>query len=578
MVMVRSLSTRVARFLRSGRLRSGALAAFLVMTLGVTAALAYEAWRSGQAQQASATRALREYARFAALTYRQRVQARMYTSIVGVIRSVADSRTGQPAGPLPDVGRLRESGEQAVACRCGPALPATFYFRVTYGAREVSVTGITPTSRELAMLAGLPDSISPAFVAATDWDFATIYDVSGSAPRMLVVALRRAAEKTPRAVYGFGVPIASFNDVVFRGSATGPSLLALTPAEHAPNDSLLGISVGDASGVRFRATPRAYDGRYAASIPLGGVAGVSTITVALNPGLAPRLLIGGMPTSRLPLLIALLALCAVLLTTTIVLAWRATELARARSEFVANVSHELRTPLAQVLLFGETLSFGRMTTRREVRRAADIIVGETRRLMHLVDNVLMFGRAERGAGQRATELVSLAPLVRDVVTAFAPLAAAADSTVRVARAEDCVAPADRAALRQLLLNLLDNAVKYGPRGQTVTVGLSRVGPPGAERARLWVEDEGPGIPEADRERVWQPFARLSRDIESGTAGSGIGLAVVHQIVGRHGGVARVESAPGGGACVVVELPGATAPLTIDASLIARRSVRDQRSL
>jgi signal transduction histidine kinase len=188
--------------------------------------------------------------------------------------------------------------------------------------------------------------------------------------------------------------------------------------------------------------------------------------------------------------------------------------------------------------------------------------------MQLVDNVLLFGRGERGAATQRTERVALAPIVRDVVTAFAPLAAAADATVRVERLEDCVAPADRAELRQLLLNLLDNAVKYGPRGQTVTVGLARVGEPGAERARIWVEDEGPGIPEADRARVWEPFVRLARDVESETAGSGIGLAVVHQIVERHGGSARVESAPGGGACAVVELPGASAPPVVEASLSA----------
>ena len=179
------------------------------------------------------------------------------------------------------------------------------------------------------------------------------------------------------------------------------------------------------------------------------------------------------------------------------LAWRATELARARSEFVASVSHELRTPLAQVLLFGETLSFGRMSTRREVRRAADIIVGETRRLMQLVDNVLLFGRGERGTARKPLESVSLGPLIRDVLTAFGPLAVAADVTLRARHVEDCLVPADAAEVRQLLLNLLDNAVKYGPRGQTVTVGLARVAPRGAEVARIWVEDEGPGIPPAD---------------------------------------------------------------------------------
>jgi signal transduction histidine kinase len=109
-------------------------------------------------------------------------------------------------------------------------------------------------------------------------------------------------------------------------------------------------------------------------------------------------------------------------------------------------------------------------------------------------------------------------------------------------------------MRQVLLNLLDNAVKYGPRGQTVSLGLALTD----GRARLWVEDEGPGIPPSDRARVWRPFVRLARDVDRQTAGSGIGLSLVREIVIRHRGTARFESSPAGGTRVVVELPGARA--------------------
>jgi signal transduction histidine kinase len=109
---------------------------------------------------------------------------------------------------------------------------------------------------------------------------------------------------------------------------------------------------------------------------------------------------------------------------------------------------------------------------------------------------------------------------------------------------------DRDALRQILLNLLDNAVKYGPAGQTITVGSEIAG----DRARLWVEDQGPGIPHEDRHRVWEPYVRLTREAESSTGGSGIGLSVVRELVTLHGGRTRAEGAPGGGARVVIELP------------------------
>ena len=570
--MIGSFAARARRYLRSLEARAIVLAVFLVLTLAVTASLAYEAWSAGRAQQVAAERTLSEYARFAALTYRQRIQARLYTSIVPVIRSVADPRTPGVAGPLPDVMVLRDAAERAVRCHCGPALEPTLYFRVTPN-RDVTVTGTTTTPREQTMLRGLPDSIGSALMAANDWDYGTVYDVSSTQPRLLVVSLRRGPGGVPVATYGFAVPLSKFIQTVFASTAASPSLLPLTPAERLPNDDVFGVTLVGA-GTRTQVSRHLYEPQYTASVPLTGVAGFTSLVVALNPSLAPRLLIGGVPTSRVPLLVSLLVLCSLLLTTIIVLAWRAIQLARMRSDFVASISHELRTPLAQILLFGETLSFGRMTTRREVRRAADIIVGESRRLMQLVDNVLLFGRGERRVAQKSLEPVSLVPLIRDVVTAFTPLATAAEVVLRTARLESCVVRADRAELRQLLLNLLDNAVKYGPRGQTITIGLARAGPSGAERARIWVEDEGPGIPELDRQRVWEPFVRLPRDLEGETAGSGIGLAVVRQIVERHGGSASIETAPAGGACVVVELPAERPPVAIAPPRVASNTAAD----
>ena len=116
-----------------------------------------------------------------------------------------------------------------------------------------------------------------------------------------------------------------------------------------------------------------------------------------------------------------------------------------------------------------------------------------------------------------------------------------------------IVSADRDALRQVLLNLLDNAVKYGPPGQTITVGTEAAG----DRVRIFVEDQGPGIPHEDRQRVWEPYVRLGRAAEEATGGSGIGLAVVRELVSLHNGRTRVEGAPGGGARMVVELPHAS---------------------
>jgi signal transduction histidine kinase len=112
----------------------------------------------------------------------------------------------------------------------------------------------------------------------------------------------------------------------------------------------------------------------------------------------------------------------------------------------------------------------------------------------------------------------------------------------------------------MLLNLLDNAIKYGPVGQTVTVGVRGAG----DRARVWVEDEGPGIDLAQRERIFEPFFRIDRDANSAIGGSGIGLSVVRELAVMHGGRAYAEAGERG-ARFVIELervPYESAPVTI----------------
>jgi len=133
--------------------------------------------------------------------------------------------------------------------------------------------------------------------------------------------------------------------------------------------------------------------------------------------------------------------------------------------------------------------------------------------------------------------------LREAAEGFAPLAAARGVTLCTELTDGVVAPVDADALRQMLLNLLDNAVKYGPSGQTVTLSLKVTD----GRALVCVDDQGPGIPAADRERIWDRFWRLERDRGSAVAGTGIGLSVVRELVALHGGRVWAEDVPAGGA-------------------------------
>jgi len=273
----------------------------------------------------------------------------------------------------------------------------------------------------------------------------------------------------------------------------------------------------------------------------------------LRGAIADQLIIGGLPKSRLPLVLGLLGLTAVLIGTALFQLRRESQLTRLRTDFISGVSHELRTPLAQIRMFSETLTLGRVRSDEERRRSLAIIDQEARRLTHLVENLLHFSRSERQTAHITPEPTALGPLVEEVIDGFAPLAAARGATLSAAVPEDLVVTADPGAVRQMLLNLLDNAVKYGPTGQEVRIGASRDN----GVAKLWVDDGGPGIPRADRERVWERFWRLERDRESAVAGSGIGLAVVRELALLHHGRAWIDDIGppvGGGTRVIVELP------------------------
>jgi two-component system phosphate regulon sensor histidine kinase PhoR len=239
---------------------------------------------------------------------------------------------------------------------------------------------------------------------------------------------------------------------------------------------------------------------------------------------------------------------------------REQELVHLREQFIAGASHELRTPLAQLRMFTETLLLERVRSSEEQRRAVEILDREARRLAFLVENLLQFStpRQQMSFMPAATDL---GRLVADVVESFEPLAAARGVRIEVRAADGIEAFVDRDMLQQVLLNLLDNAVKYGPDNQTVTVELGDQVQAGANdtisggddgRIALSVSDQGPGVREGDRLRVWERFWRGRAT--NGVTGTGIGLALVKEVVVLHGGEIRVEDAAGGGARFVVRLP------------------------
>ena len=228
-------------------------------------------------------------------------------------------------------------------------------------------------------------------------------------------------------------------------------------------------------------------------------------------------------------------------------------LERARSDFVATASHELRTPLAAVYGAARTLLRTDIEIPGDQRdRFLEIIVSETERLTAIVSQILLAGQLEEGRVDVTTTATDLRPLAESALD-LARLRAPEQIELRLEQdGAPAVALADEDKLRQVLVNLLDNAIKYSPDGGDVVVELEG----GNGRVRLAVRDHGLGIPPGEQERIFEKFYRLDPALTRGVGGSGLGLFISRELVSRMGGSLTVRSQPGEGAAFVVDLPAA----------------------
>ncbi len=549
------------------RLRGLFVAALLLLTLGLASVITLQAHRTFLHHRATAERVLRDYARLAAARYAQRIAMNVYYAVWPVTEALLRARAGAPDAPLPTPPQLATGIDQHAADFIRLAR-YTFRYDLRTGRLE-SAGGAPPAAARKWLVDTLP--IHSRTIYDPKERFATIVCSGDGVERAIVYTVVKDKAGAPRTIVGVDGDANALRAAYTAGEEKWP-LLPRPLTGGVIYDSLGSVIVTDAAGVELYRSPVQYEPTFTARDSVEALLGGMQVQVALRPAMAPKLIIGGMPRSRLPQLLALLALTAGLIVAALLQLSREYELSHLRADFVSGVSHELRTPLAQIRMFSETLLLGRVRTEDERIRSLEIMDQEARRLTHLVENLLHFSRSERQVTRLSPAPAPLAPLVSEALESFAPLAGARGVTLRTELADGVVASVDAEASRQVLLNLLDNAVKYGPPGQTVTVGLAA----GDGRARIWVDDEGPGIPAADRERIWERFWRLERDRGSAVAGTGIGLSVVRELVALHGGRAWVEDAPprtggsGGhrGARFVIELPlaPATAPAPREAPL------------
>jgi signal transduction histidine kinase len=230
---------------------------------------------------------------------------------------------------------------------------------------------------------------------------------------------------------------------------------------------------------------------------------------------------------------------------------REAEMARLKSDFVANVSHDLKTPLSVIRMFGETLEMGRVADDAARREYYRVITRESERLTRLIDNVLDFSRIEGGRRRYDMAPAAVEPLVRETLNAFAYPLAQQGFKVELTVAPDLPeVRMDAEAVGQALGNLVDNAIKYSGERKVLAIDARIVD--GA--VALSVADEGIGIPTEEHARIFEKFYRVGRSETQGRRGSGVGLTLVRHVAEAHGGRVTVESRPGAGSRFTLRLP------------------------
>jgi signal transduction histidine kinase len=552
-----------------------------MISIGLTAFAAFDAQRAVRGQNAVVNRATREFSTFATWSYSEHLEQQLSAAAVEVVGAVNHGENMHTNPRIPEADELVHYLPTDIQCDChrtraGPMPVSFFGFKI--GSRDVDVArNIYPdpdrgwrSPMYHGSMTGMSDDMqimSSRFDPRYRWVADTLTHVARRGHRNdygygFVIAY---ADGRPRPLIYTLMPTAWGDTMVYGAEYTkdqfqkllgdvldGKGLLPETFTKGAPNRDVVALRVTDRNGVAVYDSRPVFRSVSMAPLSLPPEYGSIGVNVSIRPERAGGLIIGGVPRSRLPFLLGLLLLAGFMSVVAVVQIRRETALAGMRADFVSSISHELRTPLAQIKLYLDTLRLGRAETAEQREWTLRHIDRETKRLSNLVENVLRFSRLGRAEGQPA-EALDLAEEVAGVVEEFRPLAALRKSNITLDVREKPFVSMRPEAIRHVVVNLLDDAVKYGPVSQTITV-IVRVQ---NREAIIEVIDEGTGVPSGDRETIWKAFARAKTATDA--AGSGIGLTIVRDVVAQAGGRTAVDDAPNGGARFIVALPAISPP-------------------
>ena len=431
---------------------------------------------------------------------------------------------------LEETGRRKELGEEAT--RLAEDLEAG---RWPLTKAQYETYSLTARERLTSPRGGDPDAVARAEAAAWLWDR---HGLDGPLTRRILSLPSGVAlvvwKSTPERLDGLIAGRAYLSSLArMSGDADRSRIWAASDLEGRP-------ILGDA-------------------LPTGPVA----VRTALTSGLPWTLHVfapadRALPSSpRRPLLLLVLGLVTVVLGAGWYFIFRSLsrerQVARLQSDFVAAVSHEFRSPLTALSHAADLLVHDRLKSEALRRQTYDVLARDTSRLRSLVEGLLEFGRLEAGAAAFRFTTLDVSALVESTVAEFRDRVSADGYVIELAGpASGVYARVDREAVSRALWNLLDNAVKYSPESRTVHVEFTLEG----GRVSISVRDHGIGIPAGEQRTIFDRFVRGSESKSRRIHGTGIGLAMVRQIVRAHGGEVDVVSGPWQGSVFTIRLPSA----------------------
>ena len=521
-------------------------AALGAATLGSTAAIVHDNTRHRAAAQAVARSAAERVAAAAA--------ERLQILALETFAPATPWEMQRAAGNDTELVSLVRAHHNAQRCQCRDVLPAEAFFRFDVHSGKLESARARPNTDSSRLSPTVMDGIARAEATrALRLKRSTVHFVATPplGDRAAVTIVQSDQTGTPIAVYGLVADARALAEALFANQPIGDTVRSTGAPNLIPDSVSFEVRV-ERSSVLIGVLPA--DRPFRATVTPGGLLQGLAITV----GLTRQQAVHSLFVSRK----ALWHLGVMSLATILVIGFaigssrRELLLARARSDFIAGVSHDLRMPLAQILIASETLTLRRERDEKERLTLSSSIVREARRLISIVDNVLLFSRSGAVALRPHLQPLAVSELFDDVIDAVRLAVEDARQAIEAQEALSVAVLGDRALVRQGLVNLVDNAIKYGASGQRIRLGAEQqAGGP----VRLYVEDEGPGVPASERGRLFEPYERLARDQISERTGTGLGLAVVRHIAEVSGGRVWLEESPGGGTRAVMELPAAELP-------------------